>query len=162
MHNASAWRIHKWQLAHVQLAKVVHWIRFFFFPVFTGDTFCFASFIHHFLRLYLFSILSKSFFEFFYWLFSPPLMSIFVWMVSFFSCFRVWWPWPTWWDAADWLFYLPCCSRFWMSNPFFYFSTEFPSLPFVCRPHTHRYTSSAVRIAVLYHIKVDLPKRVSQ
>lgn len=157
MHNASAWRIHKWQLA-----KVVHWIRFFFFPVFTGDTFCFASFIHHFLRLYLFSILSKSFFEFFYWLFSPPLMSIFVWMVSFFSCFRVWWPWPTWWDATDWLFYLPCCSRFWMSNPFFLFFHGIPlSSLCVSASYSPVYFLSGQNCRA-DHIKVDLPKRVSQ
>ena len=62
----------------MQLAKVVHWIEYVFFFSIYWIRICFVSFIHHFPRLYLFSILSKSFFEYFYWSFTPPLMSIFV------------------------------------------------------------------------------------
>jgi hypothetical protein len=124
MQNTNVWRIHKWQLDigthaigksgslnRIRIFFSIYWIRI-----------CFVSFIHHFPRLYLFSILSKSFFEYFYWSFTPPLMSIFVLnglFLAVFVCGDLG-PHDGTLRSSDWLFYLPCCSRFWMSNPFFY------------------------------------------
>ena len=136
MQNANVWRIHKWQLdigTHaIGKSGSLNRIRIFFFYLLDTHLFCFihSSFPPSLFVFYLKQILFRIFLLVLYP--SSNVYLCFEW--SLFSCFRVWWPWPTWWDASDWLFYLACCSRFWMRNPFF-----FVEFPFFCRPHPPAY-----------------------